>query len=242
MPQTNQFEGRLRNCRQRGRSVIGMPSANRACTLLLALTLTGAVASCTDDSLGTWKLNVQKSEHSAGHFPLRNLTISREEVEGGVRVTTWGEDDDGNPIHTTNAAHYGGSEQPVTGTGCPCDYISIKQLNTRTFISECRNREGRYRAMDRIFVPEADNTMIVVSIGTNEDGAEFSSTLVYERQTRLAQQLFQNPPCKMAYAPQRGYSEAPDRWFGRSRGLPGRFSTLQPGFCICSVTAYSTRC
>jgi hypothetical protein len=117
-----------------------MLSANRLCTLLLALTLTGAVASCADNSLGIWKLDVQKSEYNSGHFPLKNLTIAREKVEGGVRVTSWGEDGDGNAIHTSYAIQYGGSEQPVTGVGSPCDYISIKQLNARTFIAECRNR------------------------------------------------------------------------------------------------------
>lgn len=211
MPQANQCEGLLRRrgdsrlsrpprCQQDSRSVIGMPSANRLCALLLALTLTGAVGACADNSLGTWKLNVRKSEHSVGHFPLKNLTIAREEVEGGVRVSAWGEDGVGNAIHTSYAAQYGGSEQPVIGTGSPCDYISIKQLNASTFIAECRSREGHYQAMDRIFIPEAGDTMIVVSSGRDEHGVEFSSTLVYERQT-LVQQLCQNPPCNMPYAP-----------------------------------------
>ena len=93
------------------------------------------------------------------------------------------------------------------GTGSPCDYISIKQLNARTFITECRRGEGQFQAMDRIFIPEPGDRMIVVSSGRDEDGVEFSSTLVYERQTYSVQQLFPTPPCNPPHARNGGYSE-----------------------------------
>ncbi len=52
------------------------------------ITVTGAFAA--DNSLGTWKLNMEKSKFTPS-APVKSLSPTREASDGGVKVTTTGE-------------------------------------------------------------------------------------------------------------------------------------------------------
>jgi hypothetical protein len=49
-----------------------------------------ALGQTTDNSLGTWKLNMEKSKFSPS-APVKSLTATREATNDGVKVTTTGE-------------------------------------------------------------------------------------------------------------------------------------------------------
>jgi hypothetical protein len=78
----------------------------------IAITVTGAFAA--DNSLGTWKLNMEKSKFTPS-APVKSLTASREASDDGVKVTMTGERADGTPINGSYTAKYDGKEYPVTG-------------------------------------------------------------------------------------------------------------------------------
>src|SRR5512132_3592698 len=100
-----------------------------AMTVCLIALLTTVCAFCADNSIGTWKLNAEKSKSSLGPLPVKSLTSVREASDGGVKVTVTGERADGTKIDTVYTGRYDGKENNVTGTGLLYDKIAIKQVN-----------------------------------------------------------------------------------------------------------------
>ena len=55
---------------------------------LVVLAITSAAAAFgADNSLGTWKANIEKTKHTPPPWPVKSLTSVREAVPGGVKVT-----------------------------------------------------------------------------------------------------------------------------------------------------------
>ena len=132
-----------------------------------------------DNSLGTWKLNMEKSKFSPS-APVKSLTSTREASDGGVKVTTTGERADGVAIDSSYTAKYDGSEAEVTGA--PFDAISIKQVNANTFTLSERKKDGKLSMRGRSVVAKDGKTMTSTLRGTNADGKPYSATMVWEKQ------------------------------------------------------------
>ena len=116
-------------------------------TIAVVITAIGAFAA--DNSLGTWKLNMEESKFSPA-APVKNLSTTREASDGGVRVTTTGERADGAAIESTYTARYDGTESSVTGA--PYDTISIKQANANTFTYAAKKKDGKYSVTGRSII------------------------------------------------------------------------------------------
>src|SRR5437764_7231877 len=98
--------------------------------LIVLVVLTAISAFAADNSLGTWKLNMEKSKFSPS-APVKSLTVTREAWDGGVKTTTTGEQANGTAINGSYSAKYDGKEYEATGA--PYDMIAIKQVNANTF-------------------------------------------------------------------------------------------------------------
>jgi|SRR5438477_9241010 len=108
---------------------------------LIVLAIASATAAFgADNSLGTWKANIEKTKYTPAPFPVKNITMVREEAPGGVKVTNTGERTDGTAINATYTANYDGTSTSVSGQGAPYDTVSIKQLDANTFNWEAKNR------------------------------------------------------------------------------------------------------
>jgi hypothetical protein len=153
---------------------------NIALAALAFATMLAAVD--TDNSLGTWKANIAASTYTPAPWPVKNLTIVREAVLGGVKVTTSGERTDGTPINTTYSANYDGTPAGVTGKGAPYDTVSIKQVDADTFTYEAKSLSGKYSASGRIVISTEGKTMTLTATGTDADGQEMTLALVYDKQ------------------------------------------------------------
>src|SRR5436190_21905213 len=115
---------------------------------LAALVITTVGALGADNSLGTWKLNTEKSKFTPGPSPVKSLTVAREASAGGVKVTITGERADGTPINGGYSAKYDGTDVQVTGN-TPYDTIAVKQINSNTLTDERKKSGGAYRANGR---------------------------------------------------------------------------------------------
>jgi hypothetical protein len=131
-------------------------------------------------TLGTWKLNLQKSTYTPGPMPVRSLTVNREVFQGGVKVTITGELANGMAIHATYMAKYDGKHVPVTGN-LPYDSISIDHMNPHTLWEERKKAGGPYHAMGRTVISDGGETMTTTSKGTNSDGKEFTSAFCFDK-------------------------------------------------------------
>ena len=151
---------------------------------LATLAITSTVAAFgADNSLGTWKVNVEKSKFSQGSLPvLKSLTSVREAADGGVKVTNTGERSDGTAINATYTAKYDGSPTSVSGHGAPYDTVSITQVDDNTFTWDATKSAGKYHSHGRLVVSPDGKTMTLQSEGTDGDGKPMTVTLVYDKQ------------------------------------------------------------
>ena len=134
-----------------------------------------------DNSLGTWKLNMEKSKYTGAPMPVKSLTITREASDGGVKVTVTGERADGTAASGSYTAKYDGKEVNVTGNS-PYDMIALKQVNANTVTDERHKTGGSYKATGRSVISNAGKTMTTTAKGTNADGKAFTSTFVFDKQ------------------------------------------------------------
>jgi len=151
-----------------------------ALATLLITSATSALAA--DNSLGTWKLNVEKSKYSPAPFPVKTITAVREAADNGVKVTNTGERADGSPVNSTYTAKYDGSDSAVSGQGSPYDSVSIKQVNANNFAYEAKNSTTKYHARGKITVSADGKTLTFKAKGMNAEGKPMSVTLVYDKQ------------------------------------------------------------
>jgi len=155
---------------------------------LLRLALATFVISSTtaafgaDHSLGTWKVNVEKSTFNPGSLPIKSLTSVREAADGGVKVTNTGQRADGTAVNATYTAKYDGSPSSVSGEGAPYDTVSIKQVDANTFAWDAKKTTGKYHSHGRIVISPDGKTMTLRATGTDADGKQMVVTLVYDKQ------------------------------------------------------------
>ena len=147
--------------------------------LFTVLVITAMGAFGADESLGTWKLNMGKSKFNPT-APVKSLTTTREAAEGGVKLTTTGEQADGTKINSSYTAKYDGNAYPVTGA--PWDTISIKQVDSNTLTTVTKKTDGKYKSTGRTVISKDGKTMTTTSKGINAEGKPFNSTMVWEKQ------------------------------------------------------------
>ncbi len=146
--------------------------------LTIGLAIMAIAALAADNSLGTWKLNMAKSKFSPA-APVKSLTSTREASDGGVKVTTTGEQADGTLINARYTAKYDGSESPVTGA--PYDTIAIKQANANTLTFTQKKKDGKYGVTGRSVISKGGKTMTSTIKGTNTDGKACSAMMVWDK-------------------------------------------------------------
>lgn len=145
--------------------------------LAAAVTVLGAFAA--DNSLGTWKVNMDKSQFSPS-APFKSLTTTREAVDGGAKVSSTGEAADGKPINSSRTEKYDGTEFAVVGS--PWDTMSVKQVNANTLTSNAKKTDGKFRMRGRSVISSDGKTMTTTSRGTTAEGKPFSYTMIYDKQ------------------------------------------------------------
>src|SRR6266849_980222 len=99
--------------------------------LFIGATITVIGAFGADNSLGNWKLNLEKSTYNPGPPTVKSLTAARHASEQGVNAVSTGELANGDSINSSYTAKYDGKDYPVTGA--PWDTVAIKQVDANTF-------------------------------------------------------------------------------------------------------------
>ena len=147
----------------------------------VALAITTVVALAADNTIGTWKLNVDKSKYTGAPMPVKSLTLMREAADGGVKQAATGEQADGTPIKADFAAKYDGKDVTVSGNS-PYDTIAIKQVNANTLTDTRKKTDGKYQATSRYVVSNGGKTMTMTIKGTNAEGKDFTAIFVFDKQ------------------------------------------------------------
>ncbi len=151
----------------------------RTITKLLIVAAIAVGAFGADNSLGTWKLNMEKSKFTPVPI-VKSLTSTREAVEGGVKVTFTGELANGDALNGNYTAKFDGKDNPVTGA--PFDTISMRQTNANTITSLAKKTGTPYKSTGRTVISKDGKTMTTTTKGTNEQGKAFHNVMVYDKQ------------------------------------------------------------
>ncbi|MGI8741384.1 MAG: hypothetical protein ACR2NN_02215 [Bryobacteraceae bacterium] len=152
---------------------------NTLAKLFFGAAITAIVAFGADQSLGTWKLNMEKSKFDPPPGPVKSLTSTREAAGDAVKVTTTGEQADGQAINSSYTAKYDGTDSPVTGA--PWDMIALKRADPSA-ITTVTKKDGKVYGRGRVTISKNGKTMTSVTKGTDASGKAFTNTMVFEKQ------------------------------------------------------------
>jgi hypothetical protein len=147
--------------------------------LIISITFTVVGAFAADNSIGTWKLNMEKSKFTPS-APVKSLTSAREASEGGVKVTLTGELADGTALNGSYAPKYDGKDYPATGA--PFNTVAVKQVNANSLTSKMKNTGTKYSTTGRSVISKDGKTMTTTMKGVGADGKPLSYTMVYDKQ------------------------------------------------------------
>jgi hypothetical protein len=131
-----------------------------------------------DPALGTWKLNLAKSQYYPGRPPkseMRTLEIAGQ----GVKYVAQGIDARGNGQLIRCIANYDGKDYPITGSVL-AETISLKRIDAFT-VTFTQKKAGKVVVSGRRVISKDRKTMTVMAQGTNATGQPFSDYLVFDR-------------------------------------------------------------
>lgn len=150
---------------------------------LLAVTFGTNPGSAGDNTLGTWKRNLEKSTlNRASKNPLTSLITVREAIPGGVRATVRSVRQDGTKSTFAYTAPYDGSPVKLSASDGPFDMLSVKQVDANTLLIENWKSGGNYRTKSKSVVSHDGKIMTNTLTGVDDPGNELRFTIVYEKQ------------------------------------------------------------
>jgi hypothetical protein len=156
---------------------------SRVMNALVLMAATAIGLSGADNSIGTWNRNIQKSKYTPmPKNPIKNQTMVREAVDGGVKVTTKGERADGTPINTTYTIKYDGTPATVSGTGSSVDTVALTQSDANTCLIEMKKEGGKYHTTGSTVISKDGKTMTMTAGGTDADGKPIDFIIVWDKQ------------------------------------------------------------
>ena len=150
--------------------------------LIIATAITAIGMFGADNSLGTWKRNIEKSKSATPVAnPYKSQTTVREAADGGVKVSSVGERKDGTATKSSYTVKYDGKPVPVTGSVL-YDTIAVKQVDANTFTADLKKTGGKYHTTGRTVISKDGKTMTISQKGTDAEGKPISFTNVLDKQ------------------------------------------------------------
>jgi hypothetical protein len=106
-----------------------MTAVHRSISVFAMLAFAGTLLAA-DPFIGTWKLNLAKSKHSAGAPERKEITLVMEDQGGMTQVTVTGTNVDNSPVSVKYVfPANGGVAQVQDSTGSGWDGVAIKRLS-----------------------------------------------------------------------------------------------------------------
>jgi hypothetical protein len=147
---------------------------------IVGILLSAAHAASADDPiLGTWRLNVAKSQFTPGPGWQSQVRTYRATPEG-VAVTWTGVDAKGEKMHVSYAYAYDGRDYPMLGSAS-YDTLTAVRIDAWTVRSE-EKRGGKTVGIAVRQVSRDGKVLTITDKGTNRKGQAFSQLLLFDKQ------------------------------------------------------------
>ena len=141
--------------------------------------------SANDPMIGTWKLNVSKSNFTPGPAP-KSAISKFEPWEDGIKATIDLVDGQGNRVHLEVAARFDGKDYPIKGSPI-ADAISLKRVNERqTDVIE--KKDGKVVMTAQSVISADGMTETVTQTGKDAKGRAYEDSVpsnLVDQVTRL---------------------------------------------------------
>ena len=148
--------------------------------MVISVLLFTAVVIAADNNVGTWQLNLAKSNYSPGPAPKSQTLKIEAWGDDGVKYAADGVGADGKPTHTEFQAKYDGKDYPFKGNP-DADRLSYKRIDANT-LEATTTLKGKNTTLVKVVVSADGKTRTVTQTGTNAQGQALNITSVYERQ------------------------------------------------------------
>jgi hypothetical protein len=132
-----------------------------------------------DPTLGSWKLNVQKSRFLPGPG-FQSETRTYVEEKDGVKVTIRTVDGKGKQVTSVYLTTPDAEQHKVSGSGGPADSVALKRINEFTAESTLLHA-GKEIAKTTRVVSQDGKTMTITYKGLDPDGNDVNYTLIFDR-------------------------------------------------------------
>jgi hypothetical protein len=132
-----------------------------------------------DPSLGTWKLNLRRSEFHPGPA-FQSETRTYEVEKDGVKVTIRTVDGKGRQATSIYLTTPDGQQHAVSGSGGPADTVALKRIDEFTAESTLMHA-GKEIAKTTRVVSENGKIMTITYNGFDPEGSRVNYTLVFDR-------------------------------------------------------------
>jgi hypothetical protein len=130
-----------------------------------------------DPHVGTWVLNVAKSNYTPGPVPKAQTSVYAAAGEG-LKVTTSATSADGKPTKGEFSIVFDGKDHPATNPDW--DTVSSKRVDSHT-IEFTRKKAGKVVQTATSVVSKDGKTRTVTSTGVNAQGQKLKNVGVYEK-------------------------------------------------------------
>jgi hypothetical protein len=157
-----------------------------AAVVVLALGVPPTVLAQADHHIGTWKLNLAKSNSTPPPTtpPPQSVVRTYEPFEGkGIKATFVTIAADGTRTTTSFSAHFDGKDYPWTGTPpTGLASIALKRVDAYTWAATNKGKVTGVINTGTNTVSKDGKTLTYTSKGTNAQGQPVSGVQVFERQ------------------------------------------------------------
>ena len=147
-----------------------------ACAVML---FSSSMVLAADNWMGTWKLNVEKSNYSPGPAP-KSLTLKYEASEGGIRHTSDGVNAESKATHSEYSSRFDGKDVPYEGNP-NADTAAPKKTDDNSFEAVWK-KGGKVTATLKAVVSKDGKTLTLSQTGKNAKGESVNNTAVFEKQ------------------------------------------------------------
>lgn len=144
-----------------------------------ALWLSSSPAIAADNFIGSWKLDVAKSEFKPGPTP-ESQSLKLEAVEGGIKVTSRTVDAAGMTMEDTYVSKFDGTDVSWKGN-TEADTASSTRVDDNSYQNVWKKR-GKATMKAKVVVSADGTTLTMVQSGRDNKGAPIEIIGVYSRE------------------------------------------------------------
>jgi hypothetical protein len=147
--------------------------------VVLVVACSGLVFAQTDAHMGTWKLNVAKSEFAPGQI-MKSETRTYEPNGAGYKLSGQRVDADGSTHPESFTVKYDGKDAPFTGDAYGADTLAVKLVDAN-HIDATEKKGGKMLYTSKVVVSNDGRVMTITIKGKTESGQPINAVLVYDK-------------------------------------------------------------